>query len=149
MSIFWLAGFVIFVILEGVTVSLVSAWFATGALAAFLAAVFGANIPAQWIVFAAVSAVSLVLLRPVFACLFKTMREPTNADRVIGARAIVTEPIDDRTGVGQVNIGGQVWTARSHSGEDIPAGALVKVLRIEGVKVLVEPIGDTGKEEMP
>ena len=146
MSVFWLAGFVIFAILEGITVGLVSAWFAIGSLAAFLAAVLGAGLQVQWIIFTVVSAVSLALLRPVLARFFKTKREPTNADRVIGTCATVTEPIDDRAGVGQVNIRGQVWTARSQSGEHIPTGTLVKILRIEGVKVFVEPVENTGEE---
>ena len=145
MSVFWLAGFVIFAIAEGVTVGLVSAWFGIGSLVAFLASLLGAGIEVQLIIFTAVSTGSLVFLRPVLARFFKTEREPTNADRVIGACATVTEPIDDRAGVGQVNIKGQVWTARSQSGEHIPAGTLVKVLRIEGVKVFVEPVENIGE----
>lgn len=149
MSVFWLAGFVLFTIAEGITVGLVSAWFAIGSLAAFLASVLATGIEVQLIIFTAVSTASLVFLRPILTRFFKTEREPTNADRVIGAYATVTEPIDDRAGVGQVNIRGQVWTARSQSGEHIHAGALVKVLRIEGVKVFVEPVENIGEEGVP
>ena len=66
--------------------------------------------------------------------------QPTNADRVIGAEARVTEGIDNIQGKGAVSIGGIIWTARSDSDEVIPAGSLVRVLRIEGVKVFVELI---------
>ena len=48
--------------------------------------------------------------------------------------------IDNIRGKGAVTIGGLTWSARSQNGAAIPAGALVKVLRIEGVKVFVEPV---------
>ena len=64
----------------------------------------------------------------------------TNIDSVIGAYGLVTENIDNINGLGQVKLGGMYWTARSTSGEPIPVGTLVKVDRIEGVKVFVTPV---------
>ena len=64
----------------------------------------------------------------------------TNADRVIGKTAIVIQDIDNIEGKGQVNISGQIWSARSQQAVVIPAGTEVKVLRIEGVKVFVETL---------
>ena len=67
--------------------------------------------------------------------------EPTNADRVIGQTAIVTETISDRTQTGQARVMGQTWSARTDETEtEIPAGTEVRVLRIEGVKLIVTPI---------
>ena len=66
--------------------------------------------------------------------------DPTNADRVIGQTALVTEDIDNVEGKGLVVISGQVWSARSEHGVAIPAGTQVRVLRIEGVKVYVEAL---------
>ena len=62
----------------------------------------------------------------------------TNADRVIGSTALVTETIDNAQAQGQVKVNGQVWSARSAQDIVIPAGTDVRVLRIEGVKVMVE-----------
>ena len=49
------------------------------------------------------------------------------------------EGIDNLAGTGAVQVFGQTWTARSAGGETIPAGSKVTILRIEGVKLLVQP----------
>ena len=122
MQILWLVLLIIFAASEAVTVGLTSIWFAAGALAALVAALLGG---AVWIQITLFLAVSLV--------------ERTNADRVIGAEAQVTEDIDNIHGKGAVVIRGMAWSARSQDGGPIAAGTLVRVLRIEGVKVFVEP----------
>ena len=92
------------------------------------------------VIWFAVSGLSLALLRPVTAKHFFTPRSPTNADRVIGKEAQVTQEINNEAGQGQVLVLGQTWTARSQLGVVIPAGVMVRVLRIEGVKVFVEAV---------
>ena len=123
---------------EAVTVGLTFIWFAIGALGGLITAWLGGPVWLQVIVFLAVSALALVLVRPLASRFMKTSHSPTNADRVIGQTAIVTEAIDNVEGKGQVNIAGQVWSARSQHDVAIPSGTEVKVLRIEGVKVYVE-----------
>ncbi len=137
-KVFWLAAVIALCAGEAATVGLVCIWFAAGALGAFLAACVGAPLWTQLIVFAAVSAAALALVRPAVSKFTRPRRSPTNADRVIGQTATVTETVDNEAGTGQVNVLGQVWTARSQLGVVIPAGAQVKVHRIEGVKVFVE-----------
>ena len=67
--------------------------------------------------------------------------QPTNADRVIGQIGIVTEVISDRAQAGQVRVMGQIWSARTDDTTDeIAVGCEVRVLRIEGVKLIVTPI---------
>ena len=133
----WLALFVVFLIVEAGTVALVSIWFALGALAALLACVLGAE---MWLQITVFLVVSLVLL----AVLWKRVRSKltttkTNVDSVIGAEGYVTEAIDNLSYTGRVKLGGITWAARSTSGAGIPVGTLVKVERIEGVKVFVSP----------
>ena len=133
----WLALFVVFLIVEAGTVALVSIWFALGALAALAACVLGA---AMWLQITVFLVVSLVLL----AVLWKRVRNKltttkTNVDSVIGAEGYVTEAIDNLSYTGRVKLGGITWAARSTSGAGIPVGTLVKVERIEGVKVFVSP----------
>ena len=139
-KVFWLAAVIALCAGEAATVGLVCIWFAAGALGAFLAACVGAPFWVQLVVFAAVSAVALALVRPAVSKFIHPRRSPTNADRVIGQTATVTETVDNEAGTGQVNVLGQVWTARSHMGVVIPAGTQVKVQRIEGVKVFVETL---------
>ncbi len=139
-KVFWLAAFIALSVGEAATVGLVCIWFAIGALAAFFAACMGVHFWLQLIVFAAVSAAALALLRPVASKYLHPKRSPTNADRVVDQTASVTETIDNEAGTGQVNVLGQIWTARSQLGVVIPVGTQVKVKRIEGVKVFVEAL---------
>lgn len=133
----WLALFVVFLIVEAGTVALVSIWFALGALAALVSCALGAE---MWLQITVFLVVSLVLL----ALLWKRVRNKltttkTNVDSVIGAEGYVTEAIDNLSYTGRVKLGGITWAARSTSGAGIPVGTLVKVERIEGVKVFVSP----------
>ena len=139
-SAFWLLALILFSVIEGVTVGLTSIWFAAGALGALIAAMLGAHIFLQILIFLVLSALALALVRPIAVRLLKLRHDPTNADRVIGQTALVTEDIDNVEGKGLVVISGQVWSARSEHGVAIPAGTQVRVLRIEGVKVYVEAL---------
>lgn len=147
MVIFWSAAIVVFLIVEAATFGLASIWFAIGAAGALISALFGAPIWLQIVWFVLISAVTLWLTRPLAAKYVNSRRQATNADRVIGAEGYIVDPIDNITGKGSVSVGGKMWSARSDSGEPIEKGALVKVLRIEGVKLFVVPavpVGDTG-----
>jgi len=135
---FWLAAFIVFAIGEAVTVGLVSVWFAVGALAGLFSTALGAGLWLQITIFLGVSALALALFKPLCAKYLKPKPSATNADRVIGRTALVTQTIDNAQARGQVKVNGQVWSARSTQDVVIPAGTDVKVLRIEGVKVMVE-----------
>lgn len=136
--IVWLILGVVFVLLEASTVGLTSIWFAIGALAALIVSFLSHNFWLQAEVFVVVSLATLLLIRPLAAARFHPKDNiPTNADSLIGKEGIVTQPIDNLAGTGQVKIAGQVWTARSESGENIPKGATVTAMRIEGVRLFV------------
>ncbi|MCD8050429.1 MAG: NfeD family protein [Clostridiales bacterium] len=145
----WLILLVFFAVLEGVTVSLSSVWFALGALAALVVSLFISNLWIQLFVFAVVSLVMLLLLRPLAAHLFqKKGFTPTNADRILGKTGIVTEAIDNLSSKGQVKVAGQVWSARSDGGAPISVGVHVTILRIEGVRVIVRPEAETAPSDV-
>ena len=144
MKLIWAGLLVVFVIGEAVTVGLASIWFAVGALVALACALLGANLWVQLTAFMLASALSLAAFRPLARKYINGKVEPTNADRIIGGEALVTEEIHNIRGKGAVTIGGMTWTARSEGDEKIPVGTLVRILRIEGVKVYVEHV----KEEV-
>ena len=144
MSLFWLIAMVLFGVLEAVTVGLTSIWFALGALGALAAAAASAPVIVQIVVFLGVSFLTLLLVRPLAQRFVNDRKVATNADRVIGREAVVTEDIDNIQGKGRVSISGAVWTARTEDDRPIPAGSKVQVLRIEGVKVIVAPAGAAG-----
>lgn len=138
----WIAVIVIAVIVEAASVQLLSVWFALGGLVALILSIFNVSATIQIIVFAAVSAVSLILFWPLARKLNKKGFEKTNADRYIGKEGIVVEPISNLDAKGQVKVDNQIWTARSAGGEEIAEGAKITVERIEGVKLIVSPINE-------
>lgn len=137
--IIWLAAMVVFLIVESQSVTMVSLWFAAGALAALIAELCGAELWLQIVLFFAVSIALLASLRPLARKYFTPKITKTNVDSVIGSEGLVTADINNITAQGQVKLGAMEWTARSTSGENIPAGTPVRVDKIEGVKVFVSP----------
>lgn len=142
MEYIWLGVLVLMVVVEIMTTQLVSTWFAVGAFGAFLAALFGGELWVQIVVFTVVSAIALIITRPLVKKLTKNKTVPTNADMVIGKTGIVTEKIDNIAETGLVKAGGSVWTARSGDNTVIETGERVTVLEIKGVKLIVAPIKD-------
>ena len=139
-AIFWLVMVVVFLLVEASTVTLVSTWFAIGSLAAMLVSLLKAPVWFQISLFVIVSAICLTALRPLVRKHIKPKLTKTNVDAVVGSTGLVTVAIDNVTAAGQVKLGTMEWTARSESGEPIPQGTLVKVVRIEGVKAIVTPV---------
>ncbi len=135
--IFWIAMMVIMFFVEAATASLVSIWFAGGALAALITAMVGGSVLIQFVVFTATSALLLACLWPLRKRLTKRGFVRTNADRVIGMTAVVTEQIDNLAEAGAVRVDGKVWTARSADGVILEPGDVVLVERMEGVKLYV------------
>lgn len=142
-AILWLVLMVIFLIAEASTVTMISTWFAAGSLAAIFVSLLGGPLWLQVTVFLVVSCALLATLRPLVRKHLTPKLTKTNVDSVIGSAGLVTIAIDNVTASGQVKLGAMVWTARSTSGEAIAEGTLVKVDRIEGVKVFVSPANIT------
>ena len=138
-SIVWLVLLVVFLIVEGLTVSLVSTWFAGGALAALLVSLFNAPLWLSVAVFLVVSIALLCLLRPVVKKHLKPKLVATNADSLVGKTCLVTEAIDPMEG-GRVKVGDVTWSACTECSQSIPAGTKVRILKIQGVKVFVETV---------
>ena len=141
LTILWVVLMVVFLVVEAACpLHLVSIWFAAGALCALLCTLVGLNIWVQIAVFMLVSALCLMAVRPLIQKHLNSNVEATNADRILGTEAMVTEDIHNLQGKGTVSIGGLTWSARSEQDVPIPAGTLVRILRIEGVKVYVEEL---------
>ncbi|MCD8376363.1 MAG: NfeD family protein [Oscillospiraceae bacterium] len=132
---------------EALTVGLTSIWCAAGALAGLICALAGGPLWLQVALFVVVAVLCLRAVRPLAKRHLNSRVVATNADRVIGARAQVSEDIQNVQGRGAVKIGGVTWSARSEDGADIPAGTAVRVLRIEGVKVFVAPVEAAPEQE--
>ena len=138
-TVLWSVLLILFIIAEAITVQLVSIWFAIGSLVALIANFCGANTLVQAALFLSVYRLRLFLLtRPLREKSSLTPKiQRTNIDRIIGERAIVTEEIDNLRATGIVKADGKSWSARSADGSIIPAGSVVEVQKIDGVKLIV------------
>ena len=134
----WIGLIVVTAAVEAATVQLVTVWFAVGGVAGLIAYAAGLEIWLQILIFAIVSAVALAVTRPLVKKFTNGRRMPTNADRFIGEKAVVTEKIENDFSKGAVKIGGLEWTARSVDSETAEVGEQVTVEAIEGAKLIVK-----------
>lgn len=139
MIVVWAVAAAVFIVIELVTYGIASIWFALGALCALVAAVLGAPPWLQAVWFALITAVTLLLTRPLVRKYINGRAQPTNADRVIGMEGMAVETVDNLNGTGAVRVDGKVWSALSAGGETIPSGAAIHVRSIRGVKLVVFP----------
>lgn len=137
----WLVALVAFLVIELITVGLTTIWLAGGALVAFILAILGVNVWVQIIAFVVISFLLVYFTRPLAVKYLNPRRTRTNSDELIGETVKVIERIDNRAAAGRALARGMEWSARAVSDDMIiEKDALVKVLRIEGVKLIVEPI---------
>lgn len=134
----WLALFILLLIIEIATMGLTTIWFAGGALAAFIAGLLGGGLAVQIILFLVVSILLFVFTRPVAVKYFNKDRQKTNADRLTGQEALVTEAIDTLQAQGTVVVNGQEWSAKTNETDGkIAKGSVVVIDEIQGVKLVV------------
>jgi len=138
-TLFWLIMFAVLLVIEILTMGLTTIWFAGGALVAFVLAYVGFGLPVQIIVFLLVSIALLVLTRPIAIKFFNQERQKTNAESLIGQKAIVLETIDTLHGTGRAEVNGMEWSAKTDDTEEIvQAGEVVVIEGIQGVKLIVK-----------
>ena len=136
----WLIAAVALVVLEFATYQLVCIWFAAGAVFALFISLLNVPFSVQLAVFVLASCLALILSRPLARRIMTGRKTRTNADAVIGAEGVVTEAVDNLRGAGRVSAMGLSWSARSESGEPIAEKQPVRVIAIEGVKLIVRPV---------
>ena len=134
----WLGFLALLLVIEAITAGLTTIWFAGGTVIAFFAAVFGAPVPVQLLVFVVVSFILLFLTRPLAIKYINTSTVRTNVDSLIGKEARVTAEISNAKESGTVSVQGQEWTARSAEEDAVyPEGTRVWIREIQGVKLIV------------
>ena len=139
MGTFWLVLFVLLLIVEIMTMGLTTIWFAGGALVAFLINFLEVDVWIQVVVFLSVSILLLVLTRPIAMKFFNQDRQKTNADSVVGQKALVIEAFDAARGIGRVEVNGMEWLAKAqHPENSLKVGDCVLIEGIQGVKLIVK-----------
>lgn len=135
----WLLLAALFIIIEIATLGLTTIWFAGGAFIAAIAGAFGASLPIEVLCFVVVSVLLLVLTRPLAVKHLDSKTEKTNAEALVGKSAVVLTKINNLNGTGQVKVNGMEWSARTADDTvTIEKGETVKIVEIQGVKLIVE-----------
>src|SRR6478609_733488 len=139
--LWWVGGALLFALIEIISLDLVLIMFAGGALAAAGVNAAGGPLWLQIAMFAVVSVILLLTLRP---WLLRHLKErvplaQTNVAAHVGRAALVVDRVTEVGG--RVKLVGEVWTARTEpDAPPIPAGADVRVLRIYGATAVVAPL---------
>ena len=137
--IFWLIAAVGFLVLEGMTFSMVSIWFAAGSAAALLSCLFSPSFRVQTVVFIVVSTLCLAAFKPL-AQKLRQKPTPTNGDRSLGREAKVLTPVSAEA-TGRVRLDGVDWNARCATpGDTLAPGQLCRVTEIHSTLLIVEPV---------
>ena len=146
----WVLGALVLLGVEALTLDLVFASLAVGAVVGAVVAAFDAPVLAQVLAAVVAAMLTLFALRPVGLRLLHTEDTHTNVDALIGAGALVMERVDGRGG--RVKVGGEIWSARvSRTGTEFQAGTDLVVVAIEGATAVVDapitepPAGSTGE----
>ena len=135
-AIMWLVITVVALIIEGCTAGLTTIWFAIAGAVSFIFSLFGASFYVQIIVFFIVSILLLIFTRPLIKKTLVKSKEKTNADKIIGQKALVIEEINELAGTGQIKISGMVWSAKAD--EIISKDKTVTINEIKGVHAIVK-----------
>ena len=137
--IFWLIAAVGFLVLEGMTFSMVSVWFAAGSAAALLSCLFHPPFKVQAVVFMVVSVLCLAAFKPLTQRL-RQKPTPTNGDRSLGREAKVLTPVSAEE-TGRVRLDGVDWNARCATpGDALEPGQTCRVTEIHSTLLIVEPV---------
>lgn len=134
---FWLALFVVALIIEIVSADMISIWFALASIPSFIIALLEGHIVVQIVSFIFFTAILLILTRPVVKKYLKTNEIKTNVDAMVGMTVTVIKDI--RPGeIGRVVVRAIDWAAMSK--ETILVGEHARVLDVDGNKLIVEKI---------
>lgn len=138
-GVIWLIVAVLSGVMEALTLGLTSIWFVFGAIVAWILYEFNAPFIIQLIAFIAVSGVLLYFTKPLVIKYLKVGKEKTNVNALVGEVGLVIVEIDTMNSQGQVDIEGQIWSAKTDEGI-IAIGEKVEVLSVQGVKAVVKKV---------
>ena len=139
MWILWLIAAGIFFVIEIATVGFLIFWLGIGALFAMITSFITDNIIVQTVVFVITSSVLIPLTKPLVDKFWNKKPIPTNSYSLINKYGIVTKKINTIQGVGQVKVNGEIWSAKTENDIEIEEGTEIKIIKIDGVKLVVEP----------
>ena len=140
----WIAVIIVACIMEWMTqVQLISIWAALGGVVALILELAGLGKEIQVVIFFAVTILAIVLTRPLAKKMTSFIKTPTNADMNIDKIGKVTKIVDEELGIMRVKVENNDWSATTENKSVLPVGTEIVVQAIEGVKLIVKPVGET------
>ena len=130
----WVGIIVLLCVIEAETISLVSIWFIISGIVSLILSVFDVSFSICFAVFVLLGTILMLTTRKAAVKFLKVEKVSTNLDRIVGEKGVVTEDIN-KDKIGEVKIDGKRWSA--YSEEDLPKGTMVKVVKINSVKLNV------------
>lgn len=139
----WLILCGTFLLIEIFNISFLLIWPGIGSFFAFIASVLGAPVEIQIAVFAISTTIMIIFMKPLTKKLFKNKdNTKMNNDAMIGKKGVVIKEINSIEDVGQVKVAGELWSAITLNDEKIKINEIVKVTKVDGVKLVVTKINE-------
>lgn len=137
----WLIMAGLFLIIESITTGFLVFWFAVSALITMILSFIISSVYIQSIIFVVFSVILVLATKPLTKKFNNRETDiKTNAFSIEGKSGKVLIDIDPIEGKGQVKVDGEKWSAKSLDGSYIAKDTQVKIIKIDGVKAIVEPI---------
>ena len=134
----WLILCGIFLLIEIFNISFLLIWPGIGSFFAFIASILGASIEIQIAVFAITTTIMIIFMKPLVKKFFKNKDDTKmNNNAMIGKKGIVIKEINSLEETGQVKVAGELWSAITLDNTKIQINEIVKVTKVEGVKLVV------------
>lgn len=139
----WLILCGAFLLIEIFNISFLLIWPGIGSFFAFIASILGAPVEIQIAVFAISTTIMIIFMKPLTKKLFKNKdNTKMNNDAMIGKKGVVIKEINSIEDVGQVKVAGELWSAITINDEKIKINEIVKVTKVDGVKLVVTKINE-------
>ena len=143
--LYWLIIGILLSAFEIITPGFVIICFGVSALIVSLLAFLGvSNLTVQVIIFSVLSLLFTVLSRTIFK---KYLMKNSNSNKIqssleklIGSHGVVIESINNDISTGRVMVNSENWAARSVDNSIIEKNSKIKVIKIDGIKLIVEPV---------
>lgn len=134
----WVAIVAISLVIEFITMEMVSVWTAFGGVVALILSAFDVRFEIQLVAFFVISIVLLLSLRKVsLKYLLKNNNSKFGTDSMIGSTHKLLSPITSETR-GTVKINGVTWSVTTENQTELPAETVVEIVKIEGNKLIVK-----------
>ena len=134
----WLGVVVVSLVLEFVTMELVSVWVSIGGFVGMILALCGVNYIVQLVVAITISIACILGLRKVALKFLNRNQDKTNLDLAVGTHVKLLEDVTEEQN-GSAKYNGVVWSVKSEDEtKKIKAGTFVEIVNIEGNKLIVK-----------